>query len=134
MGKTLVMIAAHALEQHTLPEKPVMHTEWTDAELREYEEVLVGKDIDTAKQQQMFKGFKQLDDDKGTIVPDGSVWPLTLSCMLLLLHVLFVGVVLLGFAPFSTFSGERRLGFVDVRCRLHALLWCVGFDTGAAAS
>lgn len=95
MGKTLVMIAAHALEQHTLPEKPVMHTEWTDAELREYEEVLVGKDIDTAKQQQMFKGFKQLDDDKGTIVPDGSVRPLTLIA----LHVFVAACVVCGRCP-----------------------------------
>lgn len=75
MGKTLVMIAAHALEQHTLPEKPVMHTEWAAEELLEYEDVWVGKDMETAKEQTMFKGFKQLKDDKGTIVPDGSVRP-----------------------------------------------------------
>lgn len=75
MGKTLVMIAAHALEQHTLPEKPAMHTQWTAAELREYEDVLVGKDMATAKERQCFTGFKQLEDDVGTIVHDGSVRP-----------------------------------------------------------
>lgn len=75
MGKTLVMIAAHVLEQHKLPEKPEMVTEWTDAELQEFEPVLVGKDAETAKERDMFKGFKQLDDETGTIVPDGSVCP-----------------------------------------------------------
>jgi hypothetical protein len=73
MGKTLVMIAAHALQQHKLPEAPIMHTQYTDEELMQYEEVLVGKDLQTAKEVPMFTGFKQLDDEKGTIVPDGSV-------------------------------------------------------------
>ena len=33
MGKTLCVVAAHALEQHTLPDAPTMHTEHSKAAL-----------------------------------------------------------------------------------------------------
>jgi hypothetical protein len=38
LGKTLCVIAAHALEQHTLDD-PVMHTALSDAELKKSETV-----------------------------------------------------------------------------------------------
>jgi hypothetical protein len=79
LGKTLCIIAAHALEQHLLPDTPEMHTEHTEEALEHFEVVLVGKRIpedpesENLKETNMYTGFKQLDDGKGTIVPDGSV-------------------------------------------------------------
>lgn len=79
LGKTLCVIAAHALEQHTVPEAQE-ETELTEEQLeQEYVEVLVGKrfpeepDREKLKTAKMYRGFKQIDDGRGTIVPDGSV-------------------------------------------------------------
>lgn len=79
LGKTLCVIAAHALEQHNVPETQE-RTQLTEAQLEtEHVEVLVGKrypeepDREDLKPAKMFRGFKQADDGRGTIVPDGSV-------------------------------------------------------------
>jgi hypothetical protein len=76
LGKTLVVIAAHALQRHTLPEVPQRVTAWTDAELEEYEDVVVGKDDELGRPGKvwpMYRGFKQANDGKGTVVPDNTV-------------------------------------------------------------
>eukprot|EP00892_Ulva_mutabilis_P006645 jgi/Ulvmu1/4352/UM002_0077.1 len=73
MGKTPVMLAAHSLEQHLIPLEPERHTHWTDAELKLHRTVLVGKDEETQKEFEMYTGFKQADDPKRSIVPDGTV-------------------------------------------------------------
>ena len=78
-GKTLCAMSPHLLEQHTLPDEPAMQTAHTDADLEKSREVWVGKrypkdpDRERLKKEQMYRGFKQLDDGNGTIVPDGSV-------------------------------------------------------------
>lgn len=64
---------AHSLEQHTIPCEPERHTQWTDDQLMQHQTVLVGKDVETEKEVEMFTGFKQADDVKRSIVPDGSV-------------------------------------------------------------
>ena len=80
MGKTLCVVAAHALEQHTLPEQPTMHTAHSKAALGKVAKVVyVGRrypdepDRENLKETDMFTGFMQADDRNRTIVPDGSV-------------------------------------------------------------
>jgi hypothetical protein len=79
LGKTLVVLAAHALEQHTLPEEAEMHTEHSVAALAESETVYVGRRYpdepqrEKLKEVQMHTGFKQLQRGAWHIVPDGSV-------------------------------------------------------------
>ena len=78
-GKTLCAMSPHLLEQHTLPDEPAMQTAHTDADVEKSREVWVGKrypkdpDRERLKKEKMYRGFKQLDDGHGTIVPDGSV-------------------------------------------------------------
>ena len=66
MGKTLCVVAAHALEQHTLPEQPTMHTAHTKAALGKVAKVVyVGRrypdepDRENLKETDMFNGFTQ---------------------------------------------------------------------------
>jgi hypothetical protein len=82
LGKTLCVIAAHALEQHLVPEAE-LQTDLTAEGMEECEEVLVGvrhqnPEEDNLKPANLYRGFKQLQDGKGTIAPDGSVRPLAL--------------------------------------------------------
>ena len=79
VGKTLCAIAAHALTQHLLPDEPVMHTQHSDDDMKQWQMVYVGKrwpeepEREKLKETKMYTGFEQLDDGRGTIVPDGSV-------------------------------------------------------------
>lgn len=87
MGKTLCAIAVHALDQHHIPEGVERTTAHSDADLQKSETILVGKrypdehERENLKEVKMFTGFKQLDDGAGTIVPDGSVRHLLLTCL-----------------------------------------------------
>ena len=79
LGKTLCVIAMHALDQHLVPEHAERMTDHTDDALEQSQVVLVGqrypedRERENLKETAMYTGFKQLEDGRGTIVPDGSV-------------------------------------------------------------
>lgn len=55
-----------------IPCEPERCTQWKDDQLMQYKTVMVGKD-EMKKEVKMFTGFKQANDEKRSIVPDGSV-------------------------------------------------------------
>lgn len=83
LGKTAIMIAAHAMEGPTEGEAEMVTLHSEDA-LEESVIVQVGQHEDTKKDRVMYTGFKQLNDRMGSIVPDGSVRsPLPSPCLYL---------------------------------------------------
>ena len=80
LGKSLCAMASHALEAHTLPEEPEMHSAHSAAELQqEVATVFVGKrhpgepEKEKLKEAVVTRGFRQQEELDWPVVPDGSV-------------------------------------------------------------